>query len=36
MHLIKEGLDFTSQNKYSKVNSILQEILCSNGQCPII
>ena len=36
MHLIKEGLDFTSQNKYSKVNSILQEILCSNGYCPII
>ena len=36
MHLIKEGLDFTSQSKYSKVNSILQEILCSNGQCPII
>ena len=36
MHLIKEGLDFTSQNKYSKVNSIISEILCSNGQCPII
>jgi hypothetical protein len=36
MHLIKEGLDFTSQNKYSKVNSIITEILCSNGQCPII
>ena len=36
MHLIKEGLDFTSQSKYSKVNSILQEILCSNGQCTII
>ena len=36
MHLIKEGLDFTSQSKYSKVNSILGEILCSHGQCPII
>ncbi len=36
MHLIKEGLDFTSQNKYSKVNSIITEILCSNGHCPII
>jgi hypothetical protein len=36
MHLIKEGLDFTSQNPYSKVNSIISEILCSNGQCPII
>ena len=36
MHLIKEGLDFSSQNKYTKVNSIISEILCSNGQCPII
>tara|TARA_R110000796_G_scaffold109971_4_gene221455 strand:+ start:128 stop:727 length:600 start_codon:yes stop_codon:yes gene_type:complete len=36
MHLIKEGLDFTSQSKYTKVNSILGEILCSHGQCPII
>ena len=36
MHLIKEGLDFTSQNPYSKVNSIISEILCSNGQCAII
>ena len=36
MHLIKEGLDFSTQNKYTKVNSIISEILCSNGQCPII
>jgi len=36
MHLIKEGLDFSSQNKYTKVNSIISEILCSNGQCPIV
>ena len=36
MHLIKEGLDFSSQNKYTKANSIITEILCSNGQCPII
>ena len=36
MRLIKEGLDFSSQNKYTKVNSIISEILCSNGQCPII
>jgi hypothetical protein len=28
MHVIKEGLDFTSQQKYSKVNSILREIIC--------
>ena len=36
MRLIKEGLDFSSQNKYTKVNSTISEILCSNGQCPII
>jgi len=36
MHLIKEGLDFSSQDKYTKANSIITEILCSNGQCPII
>ena len=35
MHLVKEGLDFTSQDHYAKVNSIIGEILCSNGQCPI-
>lgn len=23
-------------NKYSKVNSIITDILCSNGQCPIL
>jgi len=28
MHLVKEGLDLSSQNKYSKVNSILREIIC--------
>jgi len=36
MQLVKEGLDFSKQNKYAKVNSIITEILCSNGQCPII
>jgi hypothetical protein len=36
MHVIKEGLDFTSQAKYGKVNSLLSEILCANGTCPII
>jgi hypothetical protein len=35
MSLVKEGLDFSSQNHYTKVNSIISEILCSNGQCPI-
>jgi hypothetical protein len=36
MQLVKEGLNFTSQDKYTKVNSIIGEILCSNGQCPIV
>jgi len=36
MHLVKEGLDFSKQNKYTKVNSIVTEILCSNGACPIV
>ena len=35
MHLVKEGLDFSTQDNYAKVNSIVGEILCSNGQCPI-
>ena len=35
MHLVKEGLDFSTQDHYAKVNSIIGEILCSNGQCPI-
>ena len=36
MHVIKEGLDFSAQDKYAKVNSIVTEILCANGTCPII
>ena len=36
MHLVNEGLDFSKQTDYKKVNSIISEILCSNGQCPII
>ena len=36
MHLVKEGLDFSTQDNYGKVNSIISEILCSQGQCPII
>tara|TARA_R110000796_G_scaffold66046_2_gene152252 strand:+ start:802 stop:1404 length:603 start_codon:yes stop_codon:yes gene_type:complete len=35
MHLVKEGLDFTDANSYLKVNSIITEILCSKGNCPI-
>jgi len=35
MHVIKEGKEQVV-NSYSKVNSIITEILCSNGQCPII
>jgi len=36
MHLVNEGLDFSNQDKYTNVNSIISEILCSNGQCPIL
>tara|TARA_R110002153_G_scaffold46709_5_gene131833 strand:- start:2646 stop:3248 length:603 start_codon:yes stop_codon:yes gene_type:complete len=35
MNLVNEGLDFSTQNNYLKVNSIISEILCSKGQCPI-
>lgn len=35
MQLVREGVEFKSQNKYIKVNSILTEILCANGTCPI-
>ena len=35
MHLVKEGLDFSKQNNYLKVNTIISAILCSKGQCPI-
>ena len=35
MQLVKEGLDVNSQDKYSTVNTIVTEILCSNGNCPI-
>ena len=35
---IQEGLDPTSFsfNEYRKINEIITEILCNNGQCPII
>ena len=38
MHLVKEGLNegqLSNYNKYTKVNSIITEILCANGTCPI-
>lgn len=38
VHPIKEGLDPTvfQPNEYYKINEIITEILCNNGQCPII
>ena len=35
MHLVKEGLDLNTSTTYKKVNSIITEILCSKGNCPI-
>jgi hypothetical protein len=35
MHVIKEGKETYTYN-YNKVNSILHEILCSKGSCPIL
>ena len=35
MHVIKEGKEHLVDS-YAKVNSIVTEILCSNGSCPII
>ena len=34
MKTIKEGKEITT-NPYSKINSIVTEILCANGNCPI-
>ena len=36
MHLVKEGKENLPENKFAKVNSILTEILCANGTCPIL
>jgi hypothetical protein len=35
---IQEGLDpnVFKPNKYSRINEVITEILCNNGQCPII
>ncbi len=35
MHMIKEGQE-VQIDKYSKVNTLLSEILCANGTCPVI
>ena len=35
MHTIKEGKEITNYD-YNKVNSLIHEILCSKGSCPII
>ena len=36
MHTLKEGIEYNPTKSYVKINSILTEILCSNGQCPIM
>jgi len=38
MHTIKEGLNFSSlvTDEYNKINEVITEILCNNGQCPVI
>lgn len=38
VHPIKEGLEpaFKTSSEYHKINEIITEILCNNGQCPII
>ena len=35
MHLVKEGKENNIINPYAKVNTLLTEILCANGSCPI-
>jgi hypothetical protein len=36
MHLVREGKEHNIEDKFAKVNSLLMEILCANGTCPII
>jgi len=36
MHLVREGKEYNTVNHYGKASSILTEILCSKGTCPII
>jgi hypothetical protein len=35
MNLVREGKE-AQPYQYTKVNSLLTEILCANGTCPII
>jgi hypothetical protein len=35
MNMIKEGLELNNLDQYSKVNSIITEILCANGSCSL-
>ena len=35
MSPLREGLEKSNVNPYNKVDSIVTEILCSNGACPI-
>lgn len=35
MQLVKEGKESNIINSYAKVNTLLTEILCANGSCPI-
>ncbi len=35
MQLVREGKENLPENKFAKVNSLLTEILCANGTCPI-
>jgi hypothetical protein len=36
MHLVREGKEYNTTNHYGKASSILTEILCAKGTCPII
>ncbi len=33
---LNENKIISTLNKYNKINSIITDILCSNGQCPIL
>ena len=35
MNVIREGKEY-QEYKYTKINTLLSEILCANGTCPII
>jgi hypothetical protein len=35
MTQINEGMSSSHFNKYTKINSIITEILCANGSCPV-